>query len=857
VTNEKIRDLALALLEADKEDEVISILKAVGRWDEPSVWRLYGDRDNNYATIGNQQSRPEAALVEKIVNSVDARLMNECLRRGVDPTSAIAPPSIKHAVSLFFEGKELTGDQGGMIQDWDQPKQLEQAQHITVAVTGSRGRSGSPCITIADSGEGQTPKRVPDTFLSIDRTNKLRVRFVQGKFNMGGTGALKFCGENKLQLLITRRNPELVKMNQADPTDCCWSVTVVRRERPTPGAGQVRNSVYRYLAPIGADLHAGFGEVLSFEADELPAMPDQNRAYDRAMTHGSIIKLYEYDMKGFGSHALMKDGLLFRLELLLPGVALPIRVHECRNFSGGPGSFANSLVGLIARLQRNRGDNLEEGYPSSVPFTVHGERMVAHIYAFKPDRADTYRDNEGVVFVMNGQTHGSLPKTFFQRGSVKMDRLASSLLVLVDCSQLSVGAREDLFMNSRDRLSAGELRKAIEKELEDLIKSHSGLRDLRERRRAQEIAERLEDSRPLEDVLGSILKRSPTLAQLFLTGQRLSRPHRAGGTKGGAAEGEGPDVGTGVFHGRPHPTFFRFDKHRDVERLVRSAELGRRCRIRFVTDAVNDYFTRVDTPGRYHVEVLESPVEGIELDHNLILQNGIAHWSVNLPEEVLGAGDEVTIQCTVIDDVMIDPIVNVARLQIVKKSQHPPGGDTRRKGRGGTGTNGRGGSGDSGSGGSTGDIPDEPSGIELPQIIKVRTDDENWKAHSFNEYTACKIVVDAEGDTDDEQDVYTFYINVDNRYLRTDMKGGNEDVRVQEAKFIYGNVCLGIALIHDYRNRRQNGRGNGAESEGTPIGDIVASTTKAVAPFLVPMIDYLGALTSEEVAQLAQVGDEE
>ena len=48
-----------------------------------------------------------------------------------------------------------------------------------------------------------------------------------------------------------------------------------------------------------------------------------------------------------------------------------------------------------------------------------------------------------------------------------MGRLAKSLLVIVDCSQLTVAAREDLFMNSRDRLSNGELRKAIEEELED------------------------------------------------------------------------------------------------------------------------------------------------------------------------------------------------------------------------------------------------------------------------------------------------------------------------------------------------------------------------------------------------------
>jgi hypothetical protein len=51
-----------------------------------------------------------------------------------------------------------------------------------------------------------------------------------------------------------------------------------------------------------------------------------------------------------------------------------------------------------------------------------------------------------------------------------------------------------------------------------LVSRHPGLRELRERRRGEEISERLQDSRPLEDVIGSILKSSPTLARLFLLG---------------------------------------------------------------------------------------------------------------------------------------------------------------------------------------------------------------------------------------------------------------------------------------------------------------------------------------------------
>lgn len=859
MTKEQAKKLALGLLNADSEAEAIEVLKASGFWDKPDAWRLVGDPDGNFATIGSQQSRPEAALVEKIVNSVDARLMNECLVRGIDPTSDAAPPSIRHAVSRFFENREPKGELGGTLQGWSQSRQLEQAQFITLAVTGAMPRSGDPCITIVDSGEGQTPAMIPNTFLSIDRNNKLKILFVQGKFNMGGTGALRFCGQNSLQLIITRRNPEIVsKRKEKDPTQSQWGFTIVRRERPIVGAGHVKNSVFSYLAPVGSESSPNRGQVLAFDADALPLMPDRNKAYAREIAWGSAIKLYEYDMKGFRSHVLMKGGLLSRLELLLPSIALPVRVHECREYKGVEArSFANSLVGTTARLEENRGDNLEPDFPASVPLTVRGEQMIAQIYAFKADKAESYRTNEGIIFVINGQTHGSIPKTFFERSRVKMSRLAKSLLVVVECSNVSVGAREDLFMNSRDRLSNKEIRKAIEEELEDLISRHPGLRELRERRRSEEIKERLQDSRPLEDVIGSILKSSPTLARLFLLGQRLSQPHRANETGGANGSSGGPEPGSGEFQGRKHPTFFRFFKRHDGETLVRNAELGRRCRIKFETDVENDYFSRADLPGHYHVELLEGTIEGADLDHSLTLHNGVANWSINLPEDDLNSGDELTVQCTVTDDVIASPFVSIAKLKVVEKSESPGSKPGRRQSRKGTGSTGAGGTGE-----SPDDNQDEgektPGGIQMPVIVEVHENDDNWQRHGFDEKTACKVLEDAVGDEDDERSMYTFYVNVDNLFLKTDMKGAANDVAVMKAKFVYGNVLVGLALVHDHRNRH-NGSGRESDEAGVEetIEAVVERTTRAMGPFLVPMIDYLGALSADEVAGLAQAGDEE
>jgi len=75
MTENETKKLCLDLLHADSEGEVIEILRRIGFWDDPKVWRLYGDKEGNFAQAGNQQALPEAALVEKIVNCCDSRLM--------------------------------------------------------------------------------------------------------------------------------------------------------------------------------------------------------------------------------------------------------------------------------------------------------------------------------------------------------------------------------------------------------------------------------------------------------------------------------------------------------------------------------------------------------------------------------------------------------------------------------------------------------------------------------------------------------------------------------------------------------------------------------------------------------------
>ncbi len=208
--------------------------------------------------------------------------------------------------------------------------------------------------------------------------------------------------------------------------------------------------------------------------------------------------------------------------------------------------------------------------------------MTATIYAFKKDRAETYRGNEGIIFTLNGQTHGHLTIDFFRRKQVGLSYLADSILVVVDCSKFSGRAREDLFMNSRDRLSGGELRTEIERSLEDLLKHHPGLRALKERRRREEIESSLADSKPLEEVLKSLLERYPTLSALFLPGSSASNPFKTIKVRADDAP----------YIGKRFPTYFKFKDKDYGSELQRDCHINIRCRISFETDAINDYFSR-------------------------------------------------------------------------------------------------------------------------------------------------------------------------------------------------------------------------------------------------------------------------
>ena len=789
----RMKELCLDLLRADTEDQVIDILRQAGYWDDPDVWRAFGDKEDNFSTMGNQSSNAEAALVEKLVNSVDAVLMGECMSAGISPNAPDAPPSIPEAVAQFFFNDSTKANTLGHISYWHDERRRELSQRITLAATGSPRK---PSITVVDNGEGQTPEQMPLTLLSLDKKNKIDVHFVQGKFNMGGTGALRFCGQENLQLVISRKNPN-IRPNGNDESADHWGFTIVRRENPTDVK---KVSTYTYLAP-------DCGEVLRVDADSLPLYPVGNDAYARDTKWGTAIKLYEYKLNG-RSHILRRGGLLQRLDMLLPRVALPIRLHECRNYGGNAGSFDTTLTGLGVRLSDDRGQNLEEGFPTGIQFSVEGERMTASIFAFKRNRASTYKRDEGIIFSVNGQTHGTLHRRFFARRAVGMGQLEDSILVVVDCSLISGRSREDLFMNSRDRLEKGEFLSAIEKELEQIVKDSAGLRELRERRRREDVATKLEDSKPLQDVLESIIKKSPSLASLFGGIGPLPNPFNVN------PRDKIP------FKGKQHPTFFRFKNKEDSVELHRETPVNMRSRIIFETDVENDNFDREKYGGEFVIRSLDNGGQNGSLpNYRLNLHDGVATLNLNIPKKAV-VGDSYKYEAIVQDETLVEPFVRKFTVTVKKAEGTKPTPPVPPP------------------------TPSLPHGLAFPETVPVY--EREWDKHGFSRDSALKVIYNPSVH-EDGTGSYTYFINMDNVFLNTELKTTKENLEIVKSRWKFGMTLIGMSLLRNReKERTSNGDGFDKESELTPE-ELVPKITAAIAPALLPMIEHLGGLSEEAV----------
>lgn len=548
------KKLLMQIVNAKSETEVKEIIDTNLLLKAEKNWKPYGGYEGNFNTIHNQAKNPVAALAEKPINSIDALLLKECNLKGIDPEGKDAPKSMKEAVELFYGIK--SGDFSGLADK----ERRRLANNILIIAEGDKKR---PNIIIADRGEGQHPDDFEKTFLSLHRGNKGKIPFVQGKYNMGGSGVLPNCGEYNYQLILSRKTPELLAKGQKD----LWGFTLVRLHIAT--STEYKNSWYEYCVDDS-------GEILSFPGEALLILPD-----NESLDSGAYIVLFNYYLL---DPSVVNLGLWRDLNRILHYPALPIILYEARKFNKMHGP-SRILTGNKMRILKDNNKSIEDACPAVISIVAElgkfGKRTI-EVTVFKEGIGDREfsTPNEAIFFTINGQTHATIGQSFLKT-KANLYYLAKTMLVHIDCTDVNTNIREKTFMPSRDRMRDNDTTKQIEGILADELGRHEGLRQLNQERRERQITKNPKDTKFLEGVVSKLIKKNRTILNYLLG--------LGGNIKDRAEVGKKEDT---EFEGKYIPTCLKV-RGSDTKQIP----INSYARIVLETDASNDYFSRETDKG--------------------------------------------------------------------------------------------------------------------------------------------------------------------------------------------------------------------------------------------------------------------
>lgn len=633
-----MKQLFNMLFSASTEETVDKILNFHPHIFKPENWSPLGGNENNFGVIENQQSAPIAALIEKITNSIDAVLMKKCLEAGIDPKSSQAPQSMDEARTNFFPKH----------RDWDMATfRNKQAESIQVIADGPRGNTS---LIIYDNGEGQHPEEFKNTFLSLLQGNKNEIRFVQGKYNMGGSGAIVFCGKKRYQLIGSKRYD---KTGQ-------FGFTLIR-EHPLSKTEEStkKNTWYEYLKING--------KIPAFDT-----IQQDLGLYKRDFTTGTIIKLYSYDLPT-GISDISRDLNQSINEYLFEPV-LPVYTIE-KEERYPKSSLKRGLYGLKRGLEQEDNKYVEESFSEDFTDDLFGKmKVTCYVFRTKIDgrsvketketvQREFFKNRMSVLFSVNGQVHGHYTSEFITR-SLKLNLLKEHLLIHADCTHMNYDFRKELFMASRDRLKDGEETRALRRFLADKLGTKNGrLADIQKRRK-DSISVESDDTKELIKSFAQNITRNEELLKLL--DQTLNLDLKPKGNQNrntnGSTKQKLKQKVEQPFNPQRFPASFK-RVHGKAEKEVVAIPLGGEKTILFDTDVENNYFDRIEEPGDLQIGVLDyktnetqggnapgkvNRIEDVFNARKSSPKDGTIKIHLN-PKEEVNVGDEVKIKASLID----------------------------------------------------------------------------------------------------------------------------------------------------------------------------------------------------------------
>lgn len=582
----KMEELFWDIFNSKDENELHKLVTTNSLLNNDNNWFPYGGKDktdrSNFGTFENQQPNAIPALIEKVTNSIDSLLMKECKSHMIAPDSNQAPKNMAEAVEKFF------GIKNGDFSEINEGSRRDIAENIQIIASDN---TAAPNILIYDNGEGQHPDNFPKTFLSIAQNNKVNIHFVQGKYNMGSTGAVTFCGKYRYQLIASKLHNTLHK----DSSSNDFGFTLVRIHPLTQEQEDTcRTSWYEYLCIDD--------KIPRFAINEL-----EIGLYKRKFTTGSIVKLYSYELPtGYRSDITLDLWRALNQYLYQP--ALPILVYETR--FGKSHSPSKLVLGNKTRITIDDRDQKEETI--TIEFSnkeIGCVNIEATVFNHNVKQKEFIKD-KAVIFTVNGQVHGSLPRSFISQ-SLGLSFIRDHLLVQVDCTNIRTSFRQNLFMANRHNLKESSNLEILLKIIVDKIKTDGRLKELNELRKNRIFHDNTQDKEliksliktiPINDDLMNLLKKHGDLNFLKDINNQGNKNHNGKKT---------PDKEDKPAVSNRFPSIFKIQLKEDEEgKRIKSIPLNGKGVIEFETDVENEYFFRPKEKGELSIEVLEHKRKG-------------------------------------------------------------------------------------------------------------------------------------------------------------------------------------------------------------------------------------------------------
>ncbi len=518
-------------------DRIIEQLTSSGEYK----WVPVGGRPNNAGNIDVAKEAP-APIVERITNSIDAMLELKKVGTCSSP---------RKAVEDWFEIP------GGRLENLSRDRMQELADNIEVVFWDS-GDDKAPTITIRDRGIGRPPSQFSSTLLSLGESNKINKHYLCGAYGQGGSSTFAWCDYT---VILSRAQP-----GTTDDADLIgW--TIVRRY----DSEEYKTYLYQYLVKSSG------------------AVPSANPAAIAELTevgfeYGTYISHISYRLDPFHGPVSRVGWRLFHNLLFDP--ILPFWLREERS---GYDKQRWSVSGNVTRLRRDPQKNIE--YSNEYVANLGtGDNLIVKYWVLRrqPDSSqdktflDSFLEKAGsprtIIITLNGQRHDSIEKNFVREAGLSF--LSDSLLVQVECDELPLKMKKDLFSAHRGFVRESTSLGIIREKVAQALKSDDQLQSLEEQRRIEQRTSLDADS---ERRVRKILDKLITLTRM--TQARLS---------GKGEEGE-------PSYGDP-PTLLKLD----LDEKIIEIPQGRRREILLLTDAPDDIFVREKNRAKLETDFAKS-----------------------------------------------------------------------------------------------------------------------------------------------------------------------------------------------------------------------------------------------------------